>query len=62
MCESNVYLSTDGSEELVLENVDFLENENGRIRMINLFGEEKTIRAKVKTLSLVDHKIILEPV
>jgi len=62
MCESNVYLSKDGSEELVLENVDFLENENGRIRMINLFGEEKTIRAKVKTLSLVDHKIILEPV
>jgi len=62
MCESNVYLSTDGSEQLVLENVDFLENENGRIRMINLFGEEKTIRAKVKTLSLVDHKIILEPV
>jgi predicted RNA-binding protein len=57
-----VYLSTDGSEQLVLENVDFLENENGRIRMINLFGEEKTIRAKVKTLSLVDHKIILEPV
>ncbi|MFO7739728.1 MAG: CooT family nickel-binding protein [Desulfatiglandaceae bacterium] len=62
MCESNVYLSKDGSEQLVLENVDFLENENGRIRMINLFGEEKTIRAKVKTLSLVDHKIILEPV
>jgi predicted RNA-binding protein len=62
MCESNVYLYKDGNEQLILENVDFLENENDRIRMVDLFGEEQTIRAKVKRLSLVDHKILLEPV
>ena len=62
MCESNVYIFKEGNEELVLENVDFLENEKDQVRMINLFGEEKTIRARVRTLSLDDHKIILEAV
>lgn len=62
MCESNAYILKEGNEELVFENVDFLENDKDQVRMINLFGEEKTIIARVKTLSLVDHKIILEPV
>ena len=61
MCESNVYLLRDGKEDLILENVDFLENDKDQVRMIDLFGEEIKIRAKVRTLSLVDHKIILEP-
>jgi predicted RNA-binding protein len=61
MCESNVYILRDGKEDLILENVDFLENDKDQVRMIDLFGEEIKIRAKVRTLSLVDHKIILEP-
>lgn len=61
MCESTAYVLKDGKEELVLENVDFLENSEDQVKLVNLFGEEKTIRAKVKTLSLVDHKIVLEP-
>jgi predicted RNA-binding protein len=61
MCESTAYILKDGKEELVLESVDVLENQEGRVKLINMFGEEETIKAKVKTLSLVDHKIILEP-
>jgi predicted RNA-binding protein len=62
MCESNAYLLKDGREELILENVDIFESENEEIRLVDIFGEEKKIKAKVKTLSLVDHKIILEPI
>ena len=61
MCESTAYILKDGKEELVLESVDVLENQEGRIKLVNIFGEEETVEAKVKTLSLVDHKIILEP-
>ncbi|MCP4665751.1 MAG: CooT family nickel-binding protein [Deltaproteobacteria bacterium] len=61
MCESAAYILKDGKEELFLESVDFLENKDGHVRMINLFGEEKTITARVKVLSLVDHRIVLEP-
>ncbi len=61
MCESTAYIMQDGREELVLENVDFLENKDDRVSIRNLFGEEKTVRARVSILSLVDHKIVLEP-
>ena len=62
MCESNAYILKDGREELVLESVDALENQDGQVKLVSMFGEEEKIKARVKTLSLVDHKIILEPV
>jgi predicted RNA-binding protein len=61
MCESNAYIMKDGREELVLESVDALENQKGQVKLVSMFGEEVKIKARVKTLSLVDHKIILEP-
>jgi predicted RNA-binding protein len=61
MCESSVYVLKDGKEELVLESLDLLENKGGQIKMVSMYGEERTIKAKVKSLSLVNHKIILEP-
>lgn len=60
MCEASAFILRDGQEELVLESVDTLEQENGNIRLVNIFGEQKVLPAKIKKLSLVDHKIILE--
>jgi predicted RNA-binding protein len=61
MCESAAYILRDGEEELILESIDILENRDGEIGLVNLYGERKTVRARLKVLSLVDHKIILEP-
>jgi predicted RNA-binding protein len=61
MCEAAAYLLKDGKEELLLESVDLLESEENQVKMINIFGEQKKVKAKIKALSLVDHKIILEP-
>ena len=61
MCESNAYVIKDGAEEPIFEGVDILEERDGQVRMVNLFGEEHIIQARIKMLSLVDHKIILEP-
>jgi predicted RNA-binding protein len=60
MCEAAAFILRDGKEELFLESVDLLEPENGKIRLVNIFGEQKTITARIKRLSLVNHKIILE--
>jgi predicted RNA-binding protein len=60
MCEASAFIIRDGQEELVLESVDVLEQENGNIRLVSIFGEQKVLSAKIKKLSLVDHKIILE--
>ena len=61
MCESTAYVLKNGKEEVILENVDYLESQDGQVKMVNLFGEEKIVDGRVKSLSLVDHKIILEP-
>ncbi|MBP1725584.1 MAG: RNA-binding protein [Deltaproteobacteria bacterium] len=61
MCEANAYLVRNGKEELILEAVDIVEPaEGGKIRMANIFGEQKLIVARLKSMSLVNHKIVLE--
>ncbi|MBR9979907.1 MAG: CooT family nickel-binding protein, partial [Desulfatitalea sp.] len=45
MCEANVYMEKNGKEELVLESVDIIEpQEDGALRMVNIFGEQKIVR------------------
>jgi predicted RNA-binding protein len=61
MCEAAAYLLKDGEEELLMESVDQLESEANQIKIISIFGEQKKVKAKIKALSLVDHKIVLEP-
>jgi predicted RNA-binding protein len=61
MCEANAFLLKEGKEELVLEAVDILEyDEDGRIRLANIFGEQKVLDAQIKSMSLINHKILLE--
>jgi predicted RNA-binding protein len=60
MFDSSAYLLTDGKETLLLEHIDFLESSGVETRLVNIFGEEKIIKAKIKTLSLLEHKIIFE--
>jgi len=60
MCEANAYLLNGDKEELLLERVDkVLPTEDG-LWLENIFGQRKFIRARIKELALVDHKIILE--
>ena len=60
MCEANVYVLRDGREERILENVDLLEPLEGKIRLVSLFGEEKIVSGRIKSVNLVDHKIVIE--
>jgi predicted RNA-binding protein len=60
MCEAHAYLLKDGKEEKLLENVDELEVEGDNIRMINIFGEQKIVKAKVRRYQNRESKIILE--
>lgn len=59
MCEANAYLLKDGKEELILEAVDVLENQGDSIRVANIFGEQKVLKARIQSMSLVAHKILL---
>ena len=62
MCEADAYLIKDGQEQLIMESVDILEpEEDGTWHLVGIFGDQKTVKAKIKTMNLVNHKIIFEP-
>ena len=63
MCEANAYFIKDDKEELILESVDIVEpGEDNTWRLINIFGNQKDIKARIKKMRLVDHKILFEAI
>ncbi|MEJ5377689.1 MAG: CooT family nickel-binding protein [bacterium] len=61
MCEANAYLLKGDQEELVMEAVDVLEPRGEELYLKSIFGEQKFLRARLKSTSLVEHRILLEP-
>ena len=61
MCEANAFFFREGREELLLESVDVVQPEdNGKFRLISIFGEQKIVKGRLKRMKLVDHKILFE--
>ena len=60
MCEANAYLLKEGKEELILEDLMILRPEQEDIYLQNIFGEQKRIKARIKEMNLVEHRVILE--
>ncbi len=60
MCEAHAYILRDGKELKLLENVDQVEVEGDEIKMINIFGEQKILKARIRSYNNTDNKIILE--
>ncbi|MEM5789438.1 MAG: CooT family nickel-binding protein [Syntrophobacteraceae bacterium] len=50
----------DGKEELILESVDRIENEGDHIRIESIFGEQKVVQGRIKSMSLLNHRILIE--
>jgi predicted RNA-binding protein len=62
MCEANAYLLKEGREELILEDISVLRPEKEELYLQNIFGEQKRIKARIKEMNLLDHRILLEEV
>ena len=60
MCEANAFLNEGEETRLVMESVDVVEPEEDGIRLISIFGDQKFLKARIHSLSLVDHKIFLK--
>ena len=60
MCEASAYIITDGEPKLIMESVDVaIPTEEGELKLINIFGEQRFIKGSIESLSLVDHKIFI---
>lgn len=57
MCDMNAFLVNNGSQEMVMESVEKVERDGDRIRLSNIFGEEKTVTAVFEAIR--ENKIYL---
>lgn len=59
MCEAKAYLLEGNEQQLIMEAVDTIEPQDDGIRLINIFGEQKFLKAQIYSLSLVENKVFL---
>jgi predicted RNA-binding protein len=62
MCDGNVYLVRDGVEEMLLESVDLIELDADEATLTSIFGERKTVRARLRLFDNSAGKLLFEPV
>jgi len=62
MCEAHAYILKNGLEEKVLGDVDTVEFEGSDVKLTNIFGEQKLLKARLKFYSNEDKKIVFEPI
>jgi predicted RNA-binding protein len=61
MCEANAYLIKEGQEQLIMESVDIVEPEDDDTwKLVGIFGDQKTVKGRIKAMNLVNHKILFE--
>ncbi len=60
MCEANAYLIVGDEEKLVMEAVDACVPEEDGVKLVSIFGEQKFLKCRIHSLSLVNHKIYLK--
>lgn len=60
MCEAHAYLMTNGQEEKILDSVDELEVQGDEVRLVNIFGEQKILKARIRKYVNTERKILLE--
>ncbi|MFW6189241.1 MAG: CooT family nickel-binding protein [Planctomycetota bacterium] len=61
MCESSVFMAEGEEENLLMEDVSWLEPEDGRIVLRDIMGRERTVEGRLHYADFVQHHIVLRP-
>jgi len=61
MCEAHAFLLKENQEEKILESVDLVELDDDGVRLVNIFGEQKNLKARFKFYNNSERKIVFEP-
>ena len=62
MCEAHAFILENGKEEKILENVDMVTLEGDDVKLVSIFGEQKTLKARLKVYNNTESKIVFEPI
>ena len=60
MCEANAFILRNGKEEKILENVDLVELVGEEVKLTNIFGEQKILKARLSLYNNSEGKIVFE--
>jgi len=61
MCEARVYLSQDGQERQVMEDVVLVMPEDDTYLLVNLLGEQKLVQGRIERIDFLKHTVHLSP-
>ncbi|MDI6812614.1 MAG: CooT family nickel-binding protein [Desulfitobacteriaceae bacterium] len=61
MCEANAYLKHGNEETLFMEAIDIIEPYEDGLKLVDIFGRQKFVKARIKDMTLLSHRILLEP-
>ena len=61
MCEAHAFLVENGKEKMIMENVDRVDLDGDEARLVNIFGEQKIVKARIRKYNSSEGKIILMP-
>ncbi len=61
MCQSSVYLRENGEERELKRDVVLVEPVDGGVKIQGFFESAQIIPARIASIDLLKHKIILEP-
>ena len=62
MCESNAFLKDGENEEMLMKSVDTIEPFEDGLKLVDIFGKQMFIKARIKDMTLLNHRIILEKI
>jgi predicted RNA-binding protein len=60
MCEATVYMTEDGQDKKVMQDVVLVQPEGDAYLLVNLLGEQKLVRGTIKKLDFLKHTVHLE--
>jgi predicted RNA-binding protein len=55
------FVVKDGKEEKILESVELIEAEGDELALTNIFGDRRTLRARLKCFDNSEGKLLFEP-
>jgi predicted RNA-binding protein len=62
MCEAHAYILKEGEEVKILEDVDLVDIAEEEVKLVSIFGEQKTLKARLKLYNNSEGKIVFEAI
>lgn len=62
MCEAHAYILEEEGEIKILEDVDLIDIADEEVKLVSIFGEQKTLKARLKLYDSREGKIVFEAI